>query len=86
MRWFLLGALGLALTSWLGLHWWFGPTIETLVIARRNLTKVVVASGRIESPHRVELGAQVTGTVSKVPVIEGQTVEAGAVLVELEST
>ena len=86
MRWFLLGALGLALTSWLGLHWWFGPKIETVVIARRNLTKVVVASGRIESPHRVELGAQVTGTVSKVPVTEGQTVEAGTVLVELEST
>ena len=86
MRWFLLAGLGLLLTGWLGLRWWIGSKIETELSSRRNLTKVVVASGRIESPHRVELGAQVTGTVRKIPVTEGQTVEAGAVVVELEST
>lgn len=86
MRWFLLAGLGLALTAWLGFRWWFGAEVETELTSRRNLTKVVVASGRIESPHRVELGAQVTGTVSKIPVSEGQTVSAGAVVVELEST
>ena len=86
MRWFLLAGLGLVLTGWLGLRWWIGSKIETESSSRRNLTKVVVASGRVESPHRVELGAQVTGTVRKIPVTEGQTVEAGAVVVELEST
>ena len=85
IRWFLLVGLGVALTVWLGLRWWLGSKVETEPISRRNLSKVVVASGRIESPHRVELGAQVTGTVSKVPVIEGQAVQAGTVIVELES-
>lgn len=86
MRWILLAGLGLALPGWLGLSWWLGSEIETELVTRRNLTKVVVASGRIESPHRVDLGAQITGTVSNVPVLEGQAVEAGTVLIELEST
>jgi len=85
-RWSLLAGMGILLTGWLGLRWWFGSDVESTLVSRRNLTKVVVASGRIESPHRVELGAQVTGTVSKVPVTEGQTVAMRTVLVELEST
>jgi len=82
----LLASLALALPGWFGLRWWLGTEVDAERISRRNLTKVVVASGRIESPHRVELGAQITGTVSQVPVKEGQTVKAGTVLVELEST
>ena len=86
MRWMLLASLALTLPGWFGLRWWLGTEVETELISRRSLTKVVVASGRIESPHRVELGSQITGTVSQVPVREGQTVMAGTVLVELEST
>ena len=47
--------------------------------------QTIVASGRVETPHRVEIGAPITGTVRRVPVHEGQTVVAGAALVELES-
>jgi len=46
----------------------------------------VVASGRVETPHRADVGVQVTGTVLAVPVAEGQTVAAGTPLIELEST
>jgi HlyD family secretion protein len=49
------------------------------------LLQTVVASGRVETPHRVDIGAQITGTVAHVPVSEGQTVKAGDVLVELVS-
>jgi HlyD family secretion protein len=45
-----------------------------------------VASGHIETPHRVDIGAQITGTVVRVPVAEGQSVKAGDLLVELTST
>jgi HlyD family secretion protein len=48
--------------------------------------QTVVASGRVETPHRVNIGAQITGTVARVPVTEGKTVKAGDVLVELVGT
>jgi HlyD family secretion protein len=55
-------------------------------VQRRDLLQTVVASGRVETPHRVDIGAQITGTVARVPVVEGQAVKAGDVLIELVST
>jgi HlyD family secretion protein len=55
-------------------------------LPRRDVLQTVVASGRVETPHRVNIGAQITGTVARVPVTEGQTVKAGDVLVELVGT
>jgi HlyD family secretion protein len=65
------------------LRWWLGPQVQTEVVQRRDLLQTVVASGRVETPHRVNIGAQITGTVARVPVTEGQVVQAGDVLVEL---
>jgi HlyD family secretion protein len=47
--------------------------------------QTVVATGRVENPHRIEIGAQITGTVVRVPVQEGQAVHAGDVLVQLSN-
>ena len=68
------------------LRWWLGPQVQTEVVQRRDVLQTVVASGRVETPHRVNIGAQITGTVARVPVSEGQTVKAGDVLIELVST
>jgi HlyD family secretion protein len=68
------------------LRWWMGPLVQTEAVQRRDVLQTVVASGRVETPHRVNIGAQITGTVARVPVTEGQTVKAGDVLVELVST
>jgi len=68
-----------------GLRLALGPQVAVEMVVRQNFVQTVVASGRVETPHRVDIGAQVTGTVRRVPVREGQTVEAGATLVELES-
>jgi HlyD family secretion protein len=68
------------------LRWWVGPQVQTEAVQRRDLLQTVVASGRVETPHRVNIGAQITGTVARVPVTEGQTVKAGDVLVELVGT
>ena len=81
----LWGVLALFLGAAL-LRWWLGPQVQTEAVQRRDVLQTVVASGRVETPHRVNIGAQITGTVARVPVTEGQTVKAGDVLVELVGT
>lgn len=81
----LWGMLALSLGAAV-LRWWLGPQVQTEAVQRRDVLQTVVASGRVETPHRVNIGAQITGTVARVPVTEGQTVKAGDVLVELVST
>jgi HlyD family secretion protein len=68
------------------LRWWAGPQVQTEAVQRRDLLQTVVVSGRVETPHRVDMGAQITGTVARVPVAEGQVVKVGDVLIELAST
>ena len=68
------------------LRWWMGPQVQTEAVQRRDLLQTVVASGRVETPHRVDVGSQIIGTVARVPVAEGQVVKAGDVLIELAST
>ena len=68
------------------LRWWLGPQVQTEAVQRRDLLQTLVASGRVETPHRMNIGAQITGTVARVPVSEGQVVQAGDVLVELVGT
>ena len=45
----------------------------------------VVASGHVETPFRVEIGGQITGTVEDVLVQEGERVSKGQHLISLES-
>lgn len=74
---------GLAL---LGARWWLGPPTPVFAATRTDLVQTVVASGRVETPLRVEIGSQVTGTVAGVPVARGQAVRQGQLLVLLESS
>lgn len=77
----LVAALAFALPRLL-----FGPVIPAVTVVQRDFVQSVVASGRVQTPHRVEIGAQLTGLVRRVPVSEGQTVRAGEVLVELDAS
>ena len=67
-------------------RWWVGPRVQIDTLALRDFVQTVVASGHVENPHRVELGAQLTATVKRVPVAEGQLVQQDQVLIELESS
>lgn len=69
---------------WGGQRWLLGPPTLVAVVVQRDFVQTVVATGRIESPHRVDLGVQLTGTVQAVPVQEGQIVSAGQVLIQLQ--
>lgn len=77
-----LAFVGLA--TWAALRTARGPAVEAYTVARGPLLQTVVASGRVESPRRVEIGSQVTGVVASIPVDEGQSVKAGQLLVALD--
>lgn len=80
----LIACLTLGLAAWLILHFWLGPKTPVVSVVQRDFVQTVVASGRIESPHRVDLGVQITGTVKAIPVNEGQKVATGEALIQLE--
>jgi HlyD family secretion protein len=63
-----------------------GPEISAYTVMRRGIVETVVASGRVVTPFRADIGSQVTGTVTAVPVAEGQNVKAGQTLVALDDT
>ncbi len=75
-------ALGAAYGAW---AWWQGPDVEAARVVRRDLVQSVVAAGRVARAHRVDIGAQVVGTVVEVPVAEGQHVRAGMPLIVLDA-
>lgn len=58
--------------------------VQSFTVTPRDLVRSVVATGRVEAPHRVDLGAPIVGTVVAVPVAEGQTVRAGQTLIQLD--
>jgi HlyD family secretion protein len=62
-----------------------GPATPVIAVVQRDFVQTIVASGHVESPHRVELGAQMTATVLRIPVTAGQSVTAGQTLIVLES-
>ena len=83
-RWkYLAIVLVLCAVAYFSVQRWLGPQLAGEAVQRRDFVQSVVASGHVESPHRVDIGAQITGTVSRVPVAEGQTVAAGTLLIEL---
>jgi HlyD family secretion protein len=63
-----------------------GPKVVGITVTREELVQTIVASGRVESPSRIDIGSQITGQVLKVPVAEGQTVKAGERLILLDDS
>jgi HlyD family secretion protein len=59
--------------------------VALVTLEQRDFAQTVVATGHVEAPHRVSIAAQVVGSVSEVPVAEGQTVAAGDPLVVLDA-
>lgn len=60
-----------------------GPQVPVEPVQRRDFVQSVVASGRVQTPHRVSIGSTITATVVRVHANEGDRVQAGASLVEL---
>lgn len=81
-RWrIVLAALLLGLTGYFAAPRILGPVLAVQPVMRGTLVQSVVASGRLETPHRVNIASQITGKVMEIPVAEGQKVSAGQLLV-----
>jgi HlyD family secretion protein len=80
-----LGVVVIAGAAYLAQPLVFGPSVPAYRVARRDLTATVVASGRVLTPYRANIGSQLTGVVEQVPVEEGQSVRKGQPLVVLQS-
>lgn len=63
-----------------------GKTVPTVPVSRETITETVISSGRIITPERIELGAELVGNVARRLVDEGDTVHAGQVLAELDAS
>ncbi len=86
-RWRVLSLLLVsALLAAVLLRWWQGAEVAIERLQPRDFVQTVVASGHVETPHRADIGSQVTGVVRRVPVSEGQSVQAGDLLIELDAT
>ncbi len=60
-----------------------GTPIDVQYATTGELTQTVVASGRIFTPQRISIAAETIGRVVDIPVIEGQAVNQGQLLIQL---
>lgn len=80
---FLLAALPLIALA----LFWIGraETVPVSRVDRGNLNQSVVASGRVRTPQRIEVAAQITARIEQVAVREGDSVTPGQTLITLDA-
>lgn len=67
---------------------WFGDSgefkeIEITEIKSLNITETVAATGKIQPEIEISLSSEVSGEIIELPIVEGQTVEKGDLLVKI---
>jgi HlyD family secretion protein len=83
VQWTAGAVLVLAVVAALGLARQRGTPVQVVAVARTGIVQSVVATGRLNAPARLDIGAEVTATVQDVLVREGDRVKAGALLLRL---
>lgn len=61
-----------------------GPSVQVEAMEHRDLEAVVSASGRIQPKRSVNISADTIGRVTRLAVEEGETVEAGQFLLQID--
>ncbi len=59
-------------------------TVQTEKVARRNVTEIVVANGKIQPVLQVKISPEVSGEIIDLPVKEGQRVKKGDLLTKIK--
>jgi HlyD family secretion protein len=59
-------------------------SVQTEKVARRNITELVVANGRIQPVVQVKISPEVSGEIIELPVKEGQQVNKGDLLLKIK--
>lgn len=80
----LAAVVAVALLALAGWRFASGPSLPAYRVERGDIVQSIVATGRVESPRRVDVASAITGTVVSIPVAEGQAVRAGQLLVALD--
>ena len=90
LRSWLLIALGAVLVVALALYLLrnalLGTPTPVVAATSGELVQTVVTSGRVVSPQRITVALQSTGRVLRVAVAQGQTVQQGQLLIELDNS
>jgi HlyD family secretion protein len=76
----------LALVIWASVHDRKprGTPVDVDVVQRRSVSSRVKATGEITPERKVEISAKVVGEITALPVVEGDKVAAGQLLVQIE--
>lgn len=78
----------IGLGSWFGIKAFTKPedviAVQTEKVARRDLTETVIASGRIQPVTQVVISPEVAGEIIELPIVEGQKVQKGDLLVQIK--
>src|SRR5262245_11645649 len=61
-----------------------GIEVQTAKVSRQEIVQKVNATGRIQPRTQVKISADVSAKIKRLGVVEGQWVEKGALLVELD--
>lgn len=83
--WSAAGILALAVVALIVVQKLRGPLVPAVEAKKTSLSQRVVVSGRVTPPSQIQVGSNVSGTVLAVKVEEGEVVEPGATLVELDA-
>lgn len=87
LKWAIFGLILLALIT--TAYWYFKPKKEqpsyiTATVERTDIENSVMATGKVEGLNQVDVGAQVSGEVTKLYVDVGQTVEKGDIIAQID--
>ena len=61
-----------------------GPEVEVQAVELRTVSSRVKATGEITPETRVDISAKVVGEIINLPVVEGQDIRSGQLLLEIE--
>jgi HlyD family secretion protein len=87
-RYVFIAAISVAALVVLGfvlIRYWQGPSMAAYQIQTRPLVQTVVATGRVVSVSRAQVGSQISGVVLERRVREGDRVKPGDILVVLRA-
>ncbi|WP_216935579.1 efflux RND transporter periplasmic adaptor subunit [Acinetobacter sp. BY484] len=66
-------------------RWWQGPVVPSYTLSAMPLMQTVVATGRVTTVARTQIGSEISGVVLERRVKEGDKVKPGDLLVVLKS-
>ncbi|MGB8715821.1 MAG: efflux RND transporter periplasmic adaptor subunit [Rhodanobacteraceae bacterium] len=80
-----IAVAALAVLAFVLIRHWQGPNLTAYQVEARPLVQTVVATGRVVSVSRAQVGSQISGVVIERRVREGDRVEPGDVLAVLRA-